>query len=406
MEKQQKLKLADRAFKTNRSLILEKIRANKLISRAEIAKELGIGRSTVSEIIDSLLKEKIVYEVGYGESTSQGGRRPIKLAFNPKAAYVVGVDIGGTKTLICITDLDGNFIYQKKFSTVPSNPNEFFQHVQAEIDAGLGVCELHKENLLGIGIGIPAMIEFSTGRVVNCPALGWENINAREIIKRYYNGPIYIDNDVNVAALGERWKGDARGITNLFMMTIGTGVGSALILNGKLCRGANNLAGEIGYFIIDGEKDLEGNLQDFGAFEKTTSGTGITSRAKHMLSESTQPSMIRELVNDKMEAITSEHVFQAAAQGDSFALEILELPIRHTAIGIANVVSLLNPEVVVIGGGISQAGDLYIEPIKRLVTKLTPITTKIIPASLGNDAGAIGAIAGVLEMTNNLVITE
>jgi len=386
---------------TNRSLITEYIRLHQPVSRASIASTLGLSRAAVSSHIDSLIREGFVYERGLGQSTTQGGRRPIELFFNPKAAYAVGVDIGGTKTLLCISDLGGDIVYKKRFPTTAfSDPELFFRNLIQEIDSGISFCNIPKEALFGIGVAVPGVVHVQSGVVTHIPALGWSNVNVKIILRSLFSGKIYVDNDVNAAALGERWKGVAQGVDNLFMITVGTGVGSAIIAGGQLCRGRDGAAGEIGYFVIsdyESDESLANDAFTFGSFERITSGTGIAERAKQVLRTSDRASIIRNLVNGQLSEVTAVHVFNAAKGGDELAWDILELPLKHMAIGIANVVSLLNPEVVIIGGGIAQSGEVYLQSIRNKVEKLTPIPVRIVPATLGNEAGAIGAIAGVLE---------
>lgn len=352
--------------KINRSLILDTVRSHQPLSRAQIAQRLKLSRSTVSSIVEELLLKKLVVELGYGSSTSEGGRRGLELGFNPKSAYGIGVDIGGTKILVVITDLDGCIEFREKFSTT-GDTKKIIEIIKLSINkAGLS-----ENDVIAMGVGVPG-ITTKDGIVVDAPALKWTNLHLKSNLQEHFRFPIFINNDVNCGALGERWLGSGKNADDLFFIAIGTGVGSAIVANGELIQGYDCRAGEIGYNISENDikQGQENHLGDFGVFEKKVSGSAL---AKY----SSSP----------------DQLFIEYAKGNKEAYEIIENFILQLSINIANAVNLLNPEIVVIGGGVSESMGDVIEKIQAFVDRCTPIKTKIGLATLGGDAGGLGAIA-------------
>ncbi|PLR75925.1 ROK family transcriptional regulator [Bacillus sp. V3-13] len=352
--------------KINRSLILDTIRSHQPLSRAQIAQRLKLSRSTVSSIVEELLLKKLVVELGYGSSTSEGGRRGLQLGFNPKSAFGIGLDIGGTKILVVITDLDGSIEFREKFPTT-SNTDKIIEIIKQSIHkAGLS-----ESDVIAMGVGVPG-ITTKDGIVVDAPALKWTNLELKSEMQANFDFPVFINNDVNCAALGERWLGSGENSDDIFFIAIGTGVGSAIVANGELIQGFDSRAGEIAYNIseTDIKEGQENKLGEFGVFEKKISGSALQKHCN-----------------------PPERLFTEYAKGSKAETEIIENFILQLSINIANVVNLLNPEFVIIGGGVSESMGVVIEKIQESVERLTPIKTKIGLATLGGDAGGLGAIA-------------
>jgi glucokinase len=361
--------------KLNRSLVLELIRSEQPISRANIAKKLKLSRSTVSAIVDELLKKKFVIELGLGGSTSEGGRRGMELGFNPDSAYGIGVDIGGTKVLVVITNLDGKIIYEEKLKT-PKDLSEIIQLVKNSIEKS----PIFESDIISMGVGLPATMDVEKGFLIDAPALGFRNIHVKELFEQSFPFPVFINNDVNCAALGERWLGSGGNSDNVVFIAFGTGVGSAIIANGHLIQGHKYSAGEIGYFIshqdvINGKRNVAG---EFGTFENKTSGTALANKG-----------------------FPPEELFKEYALGNEAAISIVEEFVMETSIAIANIVSLLNPEKVIIGGGVSESLHIVLEEIKKRVDQFTPLKTEVELAKLGGYAGSLGAIAYAFERTRD-----
>lgn len=361
----------------NRKLILEIIRTEQPISRASISRKIGSSRSTVSIIVDELLKKKLIMEKGKGQSGQEGGRRAIQLVFNPKSAFGIGVDIGGTKTLMIMTELDGKVVYKKKVNTV-KEPEKLIHLIEDFIKTSPAT----PDKIATMGIGIPAVIDSQKGFIIDSPNLGWKNIDFIELLKKTFTFPIFLNNDVNCAIFGEQWLGAGKEANDLVFIAIGTGVGSAILSNGKLIEGSKFSAGEIGY-LLD-RKDVEtGNFEqigsEFGFYEKRISGSGLSRYYG-----------------------SGEALFLEYAKGNIEAKKHVEQFLVDLSIGIANIVSLLNPEKVILGGGVAESMQELVGKVNRLVKTMTPMPVKIELSCLRGDASALGAVAYAFDKVNEL----
>lgn len=353
--------------KINKNLILETIRQNHSISRAKLSKLTNLSRSTVSILVEELLKEKIISEGGLSKSTKEGGRKAVQLYFNPDSGFGIGIDIGGTKILMIVTNLDGKILHKEQ---IPTNkqPKMVIESIRQFINEK----NIQKEKIFAMGIGVPAIIDSEKGIVIDSPQLGWQDYDFLSDLKEAFSFPIFVNNDVNCALFGEQWLGSAKDVNDLFFIAIGTGVGSAIFSNGRLIEGNNYCAGEIGYFIDinDVEKGEVNQFGSFGAFEKKTSGTFLSSHG-----------------------ISGKDLFKNYYREDEKAINIIDDFILHLSVTIANVTSLLNPKVIVIGGGVSESMEGLIDSINQKVSEFTPVPIKIKLAHLKGDAGALGSIA-------------
>ncbi|MGN8646310.1 ROK family transcriptional regulator [Gracilibacillus sp. HCP3S3_G5_1] len=352
--------------KINRSLVLDRIKSTEMISRTEIAKDLKLSKATVSAVVEELLARQLVEEVGKGESTQRGGRRRSMLRFNPRSKIGIGVDIGGSKIQIIMTDLIGDQVYEKRVQAT-NNLEEIIELIEIAIIES----KVDREQIIALGAGVPGFTNPETGIVFDAPALQWNNINVRESLQNAFPFPVFINNDVNCAALGERWLGSGDKSDDMFFIAIGTGIGSAIISNGKLVYGADYKSGEIGYQIS--KEDIRSGYKSkpgvFGLFEQKASGEGLRS------ADYTAKELFREYENQHPQAV-----------------EIINNFIDEIVVVIVNSINLLNPEKVIIGGGVSESMETVLPHIQRLVNELTPIKTKIELASLSSMAGAIGAV--------------
>lgn len=324
------------------------------------------------------------------------------------SSWIAGIDIGGTKTLILLSaQRAGNEVHERRMPThACDQPDEFFQWLFTELDEFCREVGCSLDQLSGAGLGFPGVILQEEGILRNAPAFQWTEQDIRPIIATYYSGNIILDNDVNLAAMGEYDQGAAQGHRHCVMVTVGTGIGAALVLNGQLYSGHNGAAGEIGHFIAGDEGLSPGYTADadaFGVFEQATSGTGIAEQARRYFEggKASSLSLIMSLAGGKAEQIEARHVFKAAESGDVAALEILDLPMRYMARGLANITALLNPSIIVIGGGVAASNPTYyLNEVRTRLERYTVLPACLAVAELGNRAGAIGAMAAIrLRMT-------
>lgn len=381
----------------NKANVLHLIKEAGPISRAAVARTLDMSRSTISAIVDQLIKEGRVREGATGESTSVGGRRPVHLHYISSAKYAIGVDIGGSKTIVLITDLDGNVILRRKFLSQVRDVATI-THILREVEDCLLQSGVERDSVIGTAIGFPGVTSADEGIVVQVPGLNLTNFNARQFFGDL-PGPILIDNDVNMGVIGERWKGAAQGRDNVVLIALGTGIGAGMILNGKLYRGAGGYAGEIGHLHVDpATTSPKLDLGDYGPLEQMASGKGMEDFALANLGNYPDTSLTAE-------NITTADIFERAGAGDMLAAHVVNQALSYLSFSIANIVTLLNPDVVILGGGVSRVGRPLLNMVRARVTRLSPVSCEIVLAGLGEDAAAFGSAASVLLQAGELRLT-
>lgn len=323
--------------------------------------------------------------MGKGDSTVKGGRPSVHLEFVPTARYSFGMDIGGTKTLFMVTDLSGSVISQRK---IPSHRDGLdpVEHLRKEAQIFLEESGVSLDKFVGSGIGVPGLVNHVDGTVVAAPGLNWVDVNLREAFESSLPGPIIIDNDVNMALIGEKWMGAGGDDKDTIFVSIGTGIGAALMIDGRIHRGFEGYAGEVGYVPVDPFADNGGDISQFGALERLASGTGIRLQAETLL-----PSY----PNSTLQAgdIRAETVFEAASHGDELGLYVMDRTIKYLAFALAHMIALVNPASIILGGGVAQRGEVLIDGIKQRLKQIMPIHTNLKLAKLGELAGAYGASA-------------
>ncbi len=316
------------------------------------------------------------------------------------AEWIVGVDIGGTNINVGVVAFAGGPPFN--FKTLPTEAQrgakfvvdrvvkmieEAIRHVMEEQNCG-------REAIAGIGIGSPGPLDRKTGTVISTPNLGWRNFPLRDLIQNAVGLPASLDNDANAATYGEWWMGAGRGVNSLVGVTLGTGIGGGIVLNGELYHGAADAAAEIGHMTIDstGRKCKCGN---YGCLEAYASGPAIAARAVEGL-ESGAGSILLELAGD-VHNVTAETVFEAVVAGDPYATEVINDTAKFLGVGLANVINMLNPEVLVISGGVTRAGDHLFDPLRKEVRRrafrVAEQACRIVPSGLEGTAGVIGAVA-------------
>jgi len=372
----------------NRSMILETIEKEGPISRADISRLTKISSPTVSLVVEHFLKKGIVKERGIGESS--GGRKPTLVEINPNGGFVIGIDLGGTNIKLVLMNLGGKIVKKVKGPTInSSSKNKILNRLKGLIRSVIDESDADRDLILGMGIGVSGVTDES-GRVSFAPALGWEDMPVKDLLKEEFKIPVAVENDVNAAALGEKLFGIGKTVENFVFVAIGTGVGAGIIINGGLYKGFANAAGEVGYFVM-GDKYLKDYRKGFGCFESLISGPAIAAKAANQMQSYNSGSTGISFRQGKN--ITAKDVFEAAKRKDKVALKIVEEVSKYLAMGLGNISALLNPEMIVLGGGISKQEDILLKPLRQMMAKITPIPPKIVISSLGDDTGVIGAAA-------------
>jgi len=378
----------------NRSAILELVRSNSPISRTEISKRLDVSAPTVMRIIDELTEENLVRPTGKTEQS--GGRTRTMLEFNGSGHLVIGLDLGGTKLYGAVADLNGNILQEARISHHQTQADESLKVLVDFIDKLLEFANGTGLPLMGIGLGIPGATDRMTGIVKLAPSLGWFDFPLKDRLETRYNLPMLIENDVNLAALGELW-GQPNDVENLVLITIGTGIGAGVVINRILYQGSHHMAGEIGYTLPD-RSYLGKKFAGFGAFEQLASGNGIAVRAKNLLGGK-RP--VEELKN-----ITAEEVFRAARKGENWANVILAETVDYLAQAIAFINQLIDPDVIILGGGVSRDADLLIQPILDRLQGSIPILPKIEASKMGYQASVIGSVMELMRINGHRLILQ
>jgi glucokinase-like ROK family protein len=387
----------------NRAAILKIIRERVAISRVEIARSLCLNPSTVSRLVDELMALGLVVEgTERGRSTNRGGRRPISLEFNPGAGYLIGVDLGGTNMVGGMANLDGEILARRNMpsrSALGKGGEKSLQRLVELTRELIHACP-DPGRIWGVGIGAPAVTLSEEGVVTWAPAFGWRNLQLKKIMEQALNLPVFVENDVNLAALGEHWCGAGQDIDDLVAIFIGTGIGAGIILGGEVYRGAGHAAGEVGYMVVD-THSLGQRYDQFGCLETLTSGSGIAARAKKRI-EAEKETPLLALAGGDPQNITAELVFAAAREGDAGAQAVVDETVQYLSLAVANVACLLNPEVVIIGGGVARSADMLLDGIRHMLDGVVPAVPRLVASALGKDAVIQGAFAMVLRQVSEM----
>lgn len=305
--------------------------------------------------------------------------------------FRIGVDVGGTNIKIALVDREGHISYSNSIPTRAEMGYEYtISAMKQAIKDLMTETKTDKNSIEGIGFGFPGQIDYKNGIVKNAPNIpGWVEIPITSTMEKEFGIPTKVDNDVRCAALGELNFGAGKGCQNLVCITVGTGIGSGLIVNGKLVRGASNAAGEIGHIKLQMTGGPICGCGDTGCFEAFASAPSIVAMAQDYI-KGGKSTKYREFGE-----ITSYSVAQAALEGDGVAKRIFNIIGEYLGIGLASVVNLLNPEKIIIGGGVAESGDLLFNPIRKVISERTleisGSAVEVVPAKLGNTAGVIGA---------------
>lgn len=379
----------------NRSAVLEVIRQYAPISRIEVANRLGVSLPTVMRLVDDLLAEDLIRPSQ--TSVSTGGRRGELLEFNASGHLVVGVDLGGTKIHGAITDLAGNILHEVNVTGHMTHGEDSYSLLVNLLENLSSIAASSGKHLLGLGVGVPGVVHPESGEVSLAPALNWNDFPLRPRLERYFGLPVVVENDVNLAALGELWFGAGQDANTLVLITVGTGIGAGVIVNGCLYAGTHFMAGEVGYLVPD-RTFLGKPLEGFGALERLASGSGIAERARQKL-KAVRPA-------EALESLTAEDVFEAARAGECWATEVVDETVDYLAQAIAAIQLVIDPEVILLGGGVSNSADLLIEPILQRLAGVIPVQPVLLPSRLGYRAGVLGAVVKLLRVTANYYLLQ
>jgi len=308
--------------------------------------------------------------------------------------WLVGVDLGGTTIKMAFVNFDGEIQKKWEIRTDTSNQGEnIVNDIAIAIDAKLDEVGKNRDDLVGIGIGAPGPINHMNGSVFEGVNLGWKEYPLQEMLSKASQLPVYIENDANIAALGEMWKGTGASAKDLVCITLGTGVGGGVIVNGSIVQGASGAAGEIGHTQVVLHNGYDCNCGKTGCLETVASARGIVRLAMEEIGDNPNSALYH--IFEETGSLSAKDVAYSATEGDQYALKVLDRVSQYLGLTLANIANVLNPEIIVIGGGVSKAGSILLDNVRiyfeKYVFERVRKSTKLAIATLGNDAGVIGA---------------
>ena len=357
----------------NISVVIDRIRRGDNVSRSSLSRELKLSLPSISRIVRKLINKNYVIEVGLGNSS--GGKKPTIIRFNRERSYVIGIGVDINFIDVMLSDLSGNEkknIYKKFLKD--KSPKDMIKTIVKYIYKIIEEAKVENDKVEVVSLGIPAMVESETGLIRMCPTMpSWEGINLSKVLSEKINKEVLVDNEANMSLLGERWKGGAQDIDNVIFIGVGTGIGAGILINEKIFRGSNGSAGEIGHMFID--RNLNRSIsQPYGQFEYLASNTALGRKATEIDSSSEDKKDMKDRAKDNSKK--------------NLILKVLD----NFAFGIANLIAVLNPELVVIRGELFYDSDYFFDYFKDKVNSITPFKTRIVKSSLKERAVTYGAV--------------
>jgi predicted NBD/HSP70 family sugar kinase len=382
----------------NSALILDLIRRQGPLSRADIARASGLSKPTVNEVVELLLDGPYVVEDGGdGHRAPDRPRRPGPrarlLCFRADVAHVLGIDVGAAKLVVDVADLSGRVAASERRAVsgrAHSGHAALLREVREAARAALERAGVAAGDVLAAGVGTPGVVAPATGRITLAPQLeGWEGLDLGGELERDIGCPVAVDNETNLSLLAEADQGVARGVADVLYVQVGVGIGAALLVGGELHRGAHGAAGEIGY--LPGDEDADAPQFGAGPFEWAAGGRAYA-RLGARAAAGPGGEALLELAAGDPERVRAETVFAAAARGGRAANDLVARLAARLGRGIATVATVLDPDLVVLGGGLANAGPALRDPVERAVRAHTPVPPRIELSTLGDESVAIGAV--------------
>ncbi len=379
--------------------VLDQVRLHGARSRSEIVRHTGLGRGVVAERVAQLLDRGLLVEGELGPST--GGRPPRSLGFRDDAGHVLVADLGATSVDAAVTSLGGGMIaHCAEPIRIDAGPDRVLDQVDRMFGELLSSGQALPGRLWGVGIGVPGPVEFRTGRPVSPPIMpGWDGYPVRERYAERHGVPVWVDNDVNIMALGEMRAGIAGGHANVVVIKVGTGIGAGIISEGRIHRGSQGSAGDVGHIQVSDDPAVVCRCGNRGCLEALAGGAAIARIGEEAARDGASQRLAAAL--EARGSISAVDVAREAAHGDPVCIEILQAAGHRVGAMLASVVNFFNPSLIVIGGGVSGSGDHFLAAIRETVYRRSlPLATRdldIRRSSLGELAGVIGASSMVVD---------
>jgi glucokinase-like ROK family protein len=384
--------------KVNTSLVLNALRLHAPISRAELANITKLNRSTISNIVNVLLEDGLVLELDTMESKI--GRPGIALALRPDGGAVIGIEIGVGFISIILTDFVANILWREWAECSPTKPQiEIIAEAEKLIDQAISVAEEKHLRVLGIGLGVPGLVNVQKGELLFAPNLGWRDVPFRLMWNQRFHMPLYVENEANLGALGEYYFGVGRDIDNFIYLSSGVGLGGGVIINGQLFTGGRGFAGEIGHIQRDPQGEMCGCGRR-GCWETQVGPRAVLQRVRRSM-ESGPGKGLTKYANADLDNLTFNQVVDCALQGDQLCRSAMEEVGKNLGTGIVDLANIFNPQMVVIGGAFSYGREIILPVIENTISNETLPAVKedlsVTFSEHGADACVLGAVAVVLD---------
>jgi glucokinase-like ROK family protein len=384
--------------------LVDLVRRQGEATKTDLVALTEYSRTKISACIGSLLQKGIL--VANQSTEYSGGRRARSYRLNERLGLVAGVQIGATGVELGIADFSGRILVQQEEDTaVRDGPIISLSRACSQVERLLMENGLEGVPLLGIGMGVPGPVDFAVGTVVSPPIMpGWDRYPIIDTVQQWFPSvSVVVDNDVNIMALGESTMGVAKGVNNLIFVKIGTGIGAGIICEGRIYRGSSGCAGDIGHICVDTEGPVC-SCGNKGCLEKVAAGPAIAERALAAARAGESPRLL-ELYDTNRGTLRAEHVGEAAREGDTAALRVVRQSAERIGEVLAALVNFYNPDMIVIGGGVSNLGDLLLSSIRQAILgRSLPLATRnlqIVFSSIGGQAGTFGGISLALDYVFN-----
>src|SRR6478736_2759477 len=386
-------KVDSRAMReVNRSIVLDIIRRGGRVSRTDLARRSTLTKPTVSAIVEDLLARGIVQEVGYGKTVASGGRRARLLEFNDASAAYLGIGFGVETTTVALADARGEIRVRREVPTLHADPEGTVAAALAE-----EVCEaagFPRDRLQGVGVTVPGLVKVESGLVATAPNLHWVDVPIRDMLTAALGVPVVVNNVTSASAIAESRAGVAKGVRSFVWAYVDSGVGAGIVIDGHVFSGTQGFSGEIGHCaVVTGGPVCSCGMR--GCLETLVSGPAIVRAAEAAIAAGEQTSLRGVTPLDRTA------VANAARAGDAVALRIFASVGEHLGVGVSYLVNILDPQMIVLGGGVMEAGDLLLEGTRASIARhsLKGARTPVAVSALGDDAGLIGAVFAAMDQS-------
>ncbi|HKK64097.1 MAG TPA: ROK family transcriptional regulator [Bacteroidales bacterium] len=397
---------AGKLHQANKKMLLKLIKQEGQVSRSELARITGLTPPSITRFVEELAEKDNLVEL-LGTGNSSGGRPPMMVRFKNEGNYIIGIDLGATSIRGCLVDLNARFLSEIQ---IPTEINKGFDSILHKVKQLIHKLQNRVEpesKIWGIGMGVAGLVNTTTGVIEHSPDFGWSDVDLRKEMVNDLDIPFFYDNSTRLMALGELYFNSSRGLKNFAVINMGYGIAAGLVIEGNLVRGDKGFAGEFGHINVDSASTVKCHCGYYGCLEALASGHRIAERGKEEMARN-NTGFLKDLCQGKPELITAELVANAARLGDQVCVDIYEEITDYLCKGIGILSRLFNPELVYLGGGITENGPFFFEMIhKKLKNYLFRPNSnlQILSTTYSEQATAIGAVSLVLEKIMSLELT-